>query len=327
MLDAGPDARLVRMVGRVPFACTSPCALDWPSSSNLVVVAGGGTWPIVLDRPSRGRPVVAGLGGFDASELTSFASTFESELRHLGNPEYALVGGEETPTIVGGITIHPQNHASADPDDLDTYLQDVVLVTSPALGCTGVAIASRAVLTARHCASATHVGVEREDRRIESFAVVTRASPPNPALDVVVLGVDHDLGVTIRPRAASLTELPATGVARLVGFGTTDVDGRLGFGLKRQAFVGVSGWTCDPISARATGCAPGLEVAFAADTADTCLGDSGGPVLDVVDGRWRLVAIASRGIPGFGTECGHGGIYTHVGAFADWLKAELSKER
>lgn len=315
-IDSGErDAQIARIVSGVPRACADPCALEWPGLADVVVVTGGTVKNLDVAKPPRfGKlPPAIGLGG---NELAKPAFGYGDH-----EPIF-VIGGEETPTIVE----RPQAEPSGDPDDLDTYLDDVVLVTSKTLGCTGVAVGARSVVTARHCVGATQVGVERENRRIESFIVVGRTSPPDPRVDVTLLVVDRDLHVALRPRATTPTALPATGIARLVGFGTTDVNGRFGFGLKRQVFVGVASWACDAISVRASGCIPDQEISFASDAADTCLGDSGGPVLDVVDGRWRLVAIASRGIPGFGAPCGHGGIYTHVGAFTKWLKTELVKE-
>ena len=65
---------------------------------------------------------------------------------------------------------------------------------------------------------------------------------------------------------------------------------------------------------------PGIE-------ADTCKGDSGGPVFLTDNGIYKLIAITSRAGPGAQSDtvahCGGGGIYTIVGrqSVLDWLRA------
>jgi secreted trypsin-like serine protease len=56
--------------------------------------------------------------------------------------------------------------------------------------------------------------------------------------------------------------------------------------------------------------------------ADTCFGDSGGPVYVVnANGSHTLLGITSRGI---GNVCGNGGIYTRIDAHRDWILANLT---
>lgn len=52
---------------------------------------------------------------------------------------------------------------------------------------------------------------------------------------------------------------------------------------------------------------------------DACLGDSGGPLITLNDGRWTLIGITSAG---FG--CGEPyqpGIYHSVSVTADWIRS------
>jgi secreted trypsin-like serine protease len=54
---------------------------------------------------------------------------------------------------------------------------------------------------------------------------------------------------------------------------------------------------------------------------DTCLGDSGGPVI-INDGPATLVGITSWGVSGCG-EPGSPGVYTRVSFFLDWIKRTM----
>ena len=51
---------------------------------------------------------------------------------------------------------------------------------------------------------------------------------------------------------------------------------------------------------------------------DSCNGDSGGPIVkrSLTDGRWHLMGLTSYGA----RNCGDGGVYTKVSAFASWMK-------
>lgn len=55
---------------------------------------------------------------------------------------------------------------------------------------------------------------------------------------------------------------------------------------------------------------------------DACLGDSGGPLIVLLDGKWTLAGITSAG---FG--CGEPrqpGIYHNVAVTADWIRSVIS---
>jgi secreted trypsin-like serine protease len=48
---------------------------------------------------------------------------------------------------------------------------------------------------------------------------------------------------------------------------------------------------------------------------DTCNGDSGGPLLKLVNNRWTLVGVVSNG----DVSCSGTGIYINVPFFYDWI--------
>ena len=97
--------------------------------------------------------------------------------------------------------------------------------------------------------------------------------------------------------------------------------------LSRRDSVAVFGWGCDAARAAAFACDPVREMVIArrGDT-DTCNGDSGGPVLELVGGSYRLIAITSRAVPSTVERCGDGGIYTRVDGIADWISSTTAPD-
>lgn len=52
---------------------------------------------------------------------------------------------------------------------------------------------------------------------------------------------------------------------------------------------------------------------------DSCRGDSGGPLMKLVDGAWTLVGIVSYGDLG----CSGLGVYTDVSAYYNWILTNI----
>ena len=228
-------------------------------------------------------------------------------------------------TIVGPDVVVIQRGGSTTSESLDRYYDDVVSITGGGLSCTAVVIGTHSLLTARHCRAATSAQIVRNDGRIVSFSIRKAEEYPEPGIDVALLSVAENLEVPIRARATQLSERSQLGVVKFVGFGTNERTGERGYGVKRQALVSVDDWACTASRSMRTGCRPGRELVISS-ASDTCTGDSGGPVLERAPEGWRLVGITSRAIPGTGSVCGGGGIYTSVAAISDWLKDRMKDE-
>jgi hypothetical protein len=212
------------------------------------------------------------------------------------------------------------DEAGADED----VFADVVLVGGDeSYFCTGVVVDRLHVLTAAHCAHGTRVGFGADART--STAVRVAARRVHPRLDVAVLTLARPAHVDLHARRSHADREPPLGAIRIMGFGVRDRMRLTGFGTKRMVDVGVDGWGCTPARATATGCRPGDEmIVRGGDGNDTCLGDSGGPVFELADRRWRLLAITSRGMRPRKVICGEGGIYMRIDRISEWLE-EVTK--
>lgn len=189
--------------------------------------------------------------------------------------------------------------------------------------CTGVLIAPSVVLTARHCLGVTFVAFGADGRAPTLVRRIASFTAAQPALDAALLFLD--IPVTIKPielRAAGTTRFPAE--VSIVGFGH---ERRNAAGVRRILETRIRGWGCTYGNRSRLGCVPDFEMVFPrSQGADTCSGDSGGPVLERLGSRWQIVAITSRGVQNSMLKCGDGGIYTRVDAIGAWIERAMAQE-
>lgn len=209
---------------------------------------------------------------------------------------------------------------------------DAVAVIGTNGTCTGTLIAPDVVLTAGHCAGVhpEQVIANTIDYSQSSDGVRVRVASTTPYpswqseydVSVIVLASPIE-GVEPRKVGTGCTfqGFSRTTPVRLVGYGATDLTGTAANTALRQAMTQVS----DPDCSGGRGCkqaiAPGGEfVAGGSGTADSCFGDSGGPVyLDTPNGP-VVVGAVSRGVDGSSTPCGGGGIYVRTDKLVDWIE-------
>ncbi len=212
----------------------------------------------------------------------------------------------------------------------DVHNEVVAVADKGSLRCTGTAVARDIILTARHCLPATEVrvGARFEEPRQRS-AVLSTVVHPDPGIDAALLRLESPL--TLKPVALrpSADPRPPFGQVTLTGYGATSVSGHSGEGRKRLTLVSVLGWGCDGARPRSTGCDPDREMVVPrANGRDTCSGDSGAPIYEHMrDGKPRILAIVSRGLPSRQLACGQGGIYVRADRIADWVADVLNTPR
>ena len=93
-------------------------------------------------------------------------------------------------------------------------------------------------------------------------------------------------------------------------------------GMTRRHFVDVPLRTeaCERVDEWRFGCRSEFELVLPRSSgADTCAGDSGGPVLEETSEGFRIMAVTSRAVAGAHLRCGDGGVYTRTDAIAPWI--------
>lgn len=228
--------------------------------------------------------------------------------------------------------------------------------------CTGVAVAADKVLTAGHCGCspwesyvvrAIELGSETPaPERTLRLAAKPRIFPgydcrfngaPQPGRDLALLELDGSID-KVRPAPVApmflVYDHPETRRVLIAGYGRTE-SGRFPLGLL-GAFSRIADHFCRRGVFAASRCSRFREfvlsnmVSGSSAAADSCDGDSGGPVywhtnVEMSGGTQELhrflIGITSRGlrgVPQFGpTACGGGGIYTSIGHvdIIAWLTA------
>lgn len=230
-----------------------------------------------------------------------------------------------------GLAASNQDYAGAVIDGVPAepaqYREVVAVGSASGFHCTGVLVAPSLVLTARHCLPATRVLFGTTITAPQDLIAVEHSEgAADDQLDAALLHLAVPAAVAPARLSLDRSDAPPRGIVRMVGFGTTDPTGHVGFGRKRYADVSASGWGCELQRRRTLGCDPQRElVLFRAGRKDTCDGDSGGPIYTADGTTSRVLAITSRAIGVSSNRCGQGGIYLRIDALASWLRASLAK--
>lgn len=224
--------------------------------------------------------------------------------------------------------------------------QVAVLDRKKRLICGGTLISNEFILTAAHCVTnymnivageynlIEKEGYEQERRVVRAFKH-PQYNKNNVDNDIALLKVDPPLEYTQKVWPACLPEpseeLKPELIAKIVGWGAYSYqrqpDGKpqvLRDDTLRQADVPVVDFEeCknsygDDLESHHVICAGYKE-----GGADSCAGDSGGPLLIEKDNRWHVYGVTS-----FGDECGKEGkygIYSKTSAYVQWIRRIVIK--
>lgn len=230
----------------------------------------------------------------------------------------AQAGPLGTP-VVGGKTVQP----GAWPDVVAVFGADGSM-------CTGTLIDVDLVLTAGHCIEIDPIEVRigsvdlakpDGDRRRVKWA---RAYPEwIDTYDIGVIMLENPVATKPRAIAQGCTtrERFSAGLPlQLVGFGLTTKAG-VGDNTKlHQATLPLVDPTCTTDPSCMPAVAPYGEFTAGGSGADSCFGDSGGPVYIETAGGPALVGVVSRGLVSWDEPCGGGGVYVRADKVVSWIQ-------
>jgi secreted trypsin-like serine protease len=268
--------------------------------------------------------------GLPTPRPTDTGPKLDADPRYLANVRALANRTKQNARIIGGTGV-----VGKEWDDC------VAVGDDTRFGCTGTLIAPNVVLTAGHCEVLhTRVLVGNDVTKTGGeIRVVSHVRHPGWTTQLkndLMLLILEKAAPAVKPRAIATSKLiDAATDARVVGFGTTDVGGTMGFGIKQQTDVPIVSAACrGKVNGRADSavyaCHVGQELVAGKPLLlhDTCRGDSGGP-LYVADarGNWFLAGVTSRGTGQTTNLCGDGGLYTRVDQYSAWITKTIAGAR
>ncbi|MDI6103410.1 serine protease [Actinoplanes sp. NEAU-A12] len=186
-------------------------------------------------------------------------------------------------------------------------------------GCTGSLIKANWAVTAKHCPTPASVRVGSIDRSSGGTVVAVRRAVNHPRIDVKLLELASS--VTYAP-APIPTASGAVGTAtRIIGWGQTCPTRGCGSAPRVANELNtsiVADSRCSGIDAAYEICTNNTN-----GNAGACYGDSGGPQVRQVSGRWALIGVTSRAGNNSSTCATAPSIYGDLSSIRAWVNTQV----
>lgn len=215
--------------------------------------------------------------------------------------------------------------------------------------CTGTLLTSTIVLTAAHCVcghwpSHVFVGDDTSERTgplsglyyaVKEVRTMLHcdSETSSTGVDMALVKLRDPVKSFVAPSFASDGIVSSASAYRVAGFGASSADGSLFEYRKQEAKVPSLTNSCSASDHTAYGCQVGEEiVAGRRGGADSCKGDSGGPLYvseagdagEPSSNDLLLAGVVSRAVRKRDNECGSGGIYEKIGpARREWIRKAI----
>lgn len=186
-------------------------------------------------------------------------------------------------------------------------------------GCTGSLIKADWAVTARHCPTPATVRVGSVNRNSGGTVVRVVRAVNNPSIDVKLLQLATP--VTYAPVSVPATAGPVGTATRIIGWGLTCPNRGCGSTPVRATQLDtsiVADNRCRGINGPGEICTNNPN-----GNAGACYGDSGGPQIRMIGGRWNLIGVTSRSGNGSATCATGPSIYGDLTSIRAWVNTQV----
>ncbi|MEV7626412.1 trypsin-like serine protease [Actinoplanes sp. NPDC089786] len=186
-------------------------------------------------------------------------------------------------------------------------------------GCTASLIKANWVVTAKHCPTPGSVRVGSVDRSSGGTVVAVRRAVSNPTIDVKLFELSSSVSYAPAPIP---TTSGATGTAtRIIGWGQTCPQSGCGSAPRIANELDTS----IVADSRCSGINAGYEICTnnTNGNAGACYGDSGGPQVRQISGRWNLIGATSRAGNNNPTCATAPSIYGDLPSIRSWINTQV----
>jgi snapalysin len=186
-------------------------------------------------------------------------------------------------------------------------------------GCTGSLIKANWAVTAKHCPTPSSVRVGSINRSSGGTVVAVRRGVNHPRADIKLL--ELATSVTYAPAPIPATSGAVGTATRIIGWGQTCAP--RGCGSAPQVAHELD--TSIVADSRCSGINAALEICTNNTNGNSgaCYGDSGGPQVKQVSGRWQLIGVTSRAGNNNSTCATGPSIYGDLPAIRTWVSTTV----